>query len=582
MDKTIFQIIHDEDISTLYQPIVNLITGETMGYEALSRGPEWSQFFSPLALIEEADRHGLNYEIEYLFRKKAINNVQGLKSNQRLFINVNPKILKLDRIQKGETRRMLVKKGMNPTNIVLELTERSMISDYNAFNDILNYYKEQDYKIAIDDVGAGYSGLRTIRETQPHFIKIDMELIRNIDQDTIKEAMIKAFLNFSITTNIRIIAEGIETENELTKLIEMGVHYGQGYFLQRPQKKLNNIRSDVIDLIKSKNTSAKDMHLFKDAKDMIGPLVNPTSFALSHISCDDIKKKFDYNDFEGLTIIDDKNKPLGIVMRENLLSILSSRYGLSLYTKKKISHIMDIDFLMVDYHTTISEVSTKAMSRDKSKLYDIIVVTRQGEYYGTLSINSLLQHLITHETQIAKELNPLTRLPGNIIINRVLNDIILYNPSCATVYLDFDSFKPYNDIYGFESGDQFIKRVSEIIVRTIKNELPYNSFIGHIGGDDFIFILETSKEKALEICQEIIDKFEASKARFFSKEDFEKGYITAFDRDGIMRNHSLTTLSISGIYNNLDRFKTVEELSKHMTTLKKEAKSIEGNAIVIT
>ncbi len=582
MDKSILQIIHDEDISTLYQPIVNLITGETMGYEALSRGPEWSQFFSPVALIEEADKHGLTHELEYLFRKKAINNVHGLKANQRLFINVNPKIMNVDHIQKGETRRMLAEKGMKPTNVVLELTERSMISDYDAFNDILNYYKEQDYKIAIDDVGAGYSGLRTIRETQPHFIKIDMELIRNIDQDSIKEALINAFLNFSITTNIRLIAEGIETENELSKLIEMGVHYGQGYFLQRPGKDLTDIRPEVVELIKFKNTSAKDMHLFKDAKDMIGSLVNQSSFVVSHISCDDVKKKFEYSDFEGLTIIDEKNKPLGIVMRENLLTILSSRYGLSLYAKKKISHIMDIDFLMVDYHTTISEVSTKAMSRDKSKIYDIIVVTRHGEYYGTLSINSLLQHLITHETQIAKELNPLTRLPGNIIINRVLNDLILYKPSCAVVYLDFDSFKPYNDIYGFESGDQFIKTVSEIIVSTIKNDLPYNSFVGHIGGDDFIFVLETSKEKAMEICQDLIHKFEEVKPRFYTQEDFQKGYISAFDREGMMRNHKLTTLSVSGIYNNLARFKTVEELSKYMSSVKKEAKSIEGNAIVIT
>ncbi len=587
MKPTIEEIIMNEQIDTLYQPIVNLITGEVMGYEALSRGPVESSFYSPIDLIESANEKGLTHELEYVLLKKAIENVEGLEASQRLFINVTPRIMIVrhpeikEKEEGAEIRKIMEEKGLKPNNIVLELTERSMISDYEQFKEVLNYYKAQHYKIAIDDVGAGYSGLRTIRETQPHFIKIDMELIRDIDQDSFKEALIAAFLNFSITTNIRLIAEGIETENELSKLIEMGVHYGQGYLFQYPEKNLRRLDKDVIEGIKSKNRSNADMHLFRDAKDMIGSLINHKLYITADIDCMAAKHIIENNSVEGLTIIDEKNRPVGIIMRENLLTILSSRYGLSLYAKKPASHIMDIDLLMVDYHAPISEVSTKAMSRDRTKIYDIIVVTLEGEFYGTISINALLQHLITIETQMAKELNPLTRLPGNIIINRVLNDLILYKPACAVLYLDFDFFKPYNDIYGFESGDQFIKKVSEIIKGEIKTSLPYNSFIGHIGGDDFIFVMETSKEYAMEICERLIRTFEEVKVTFYAEEDYKKGYITAHDREGVLKEHPLVTLSISGIYNNLSHFQSVESLSRYMSDLKKQAKMIQGNSIVI-
>jgi len=580
MDHTIYNIIENEEITTLYQPIVNLITGEVMGFEALSRGPEWSTLFSPIALIEAAETNNLTDELEYLFRKKAIMNMKKLEPNQKLFININPDIMKKEHYQSGKTQKMLEASKIKTSNIVFELTERTIITDYDVFNDILNHYKHQHYKIAIDDVGAGYSGLRTIKETQPNYIKIDMELIRDIDKDSIKEALINAFLTFSITTNIQLIAEGIETESELLKLIEMGVHYGQGYFLQRPNAKIEKLRQEVVNLIVNQNVNKYDSNIFNDSKNMIGSITTDICSVKANINCSDIKKTINILNCEGLCIVEN-NKAIGIIMRDNLLSMLSSQYGLSLYGSKKISHIMDMDFLMVDYYTSISVVSKKAMARDQGKTYDIVVVTKDSEFYGTISINTLLKNLISVETQIAKELNPLTCLPGNTIINRVLNDLLIYRPQCGIIYIDFDDFKPYNDYYGFESGDRVIKCFANILQSEIKNKLPYSSFVGHIGGDDFISVLEAPQETVHEICQTLINRFQACQSSFYSQEDYQNGYIISKTRNGRVKKFSLLTISISGIYNNLSRFDNVINLSMHMSSLKKESKIIIGNAIVI-
>lgn len=580
MDKSISQIIHDEDITTLYQPIVNLITGEIMGYEALSRGPEWSRFFSPINLIQEAEKFDLAYDLEFLMRKMAFKNMNGILPTQKLFVNVNPGFIKKEHTGFGRTQEMLHGTRITSKNVVFELTERTMINDYTTFNSILEHYRKQDYKIAIDDVGAGYSGLRTIQEIEPNYIKIDMELIRDIDKDSFKEALIQAFLSFSNTTNIQLIAEGIETENELRKLIQMGVHFGQGYFLQRPQKEHIPLRESVLELIQKENSDQKELHIFSDYKAMIGSIAISSTFVNSNISCEQTKVLFENSQAEGFVIVEDK-KPIGIIMRDKLLTILSNTYGLSLYGKKKVSHIMDESILMVDYHTPLTEVSKRAMARDKQNLYDITVITRGGNYFGSVTITSLLKALLEVETQIAKELNPLTKLPGNGTIHRVLNDLVHFSKDCSIVYLDLDEFKPYNDCYGFECGDRMLQCLGEIVRESVKGIMPLNSFVGHIGGDDFLFVIEAGEEQVRESCQSIINKFTAMTKQFYNPEDLEKGFYVSTNRQGVQKKFDFVTISMAGFVGDLTRFTTIHELSKYMSSLKTEAKKISGNSILI-
>lgn len=580
MDKTILTIIQDEDITTLYQPIVNLVNAEVMGYEALSRGPEWSSLFSPILLIQEAELHGYSYELEFLMRKKAFENLFRMDPRQKLFVNVNPNFIRSDKVEQGRTLHLIEGSGLKPENIVFELTEHTMISDYDAFNEILNHYRKQKYKIAIDDVGAGYSGLRTIRETTPEYVKIDMELIRYIDKDTVKESLIVAILSFASKTGIKVIAEGIETEAELRKLMEIGVHYGQGYFLQRPQREITPLRKELVALITEINRKSREIFIFEDTKNMIGQIVDQDCFVDESASCERVKRLFEEKGSEGLCVVKD-GKPIGIVMRENLLFMLSSQYGLSLYAHKKISHVMDADFLMVEHKVSVSEASCLAMNREQAKAYEILVVIRDGEYYGTVSIHSLLKTMIRVESQYAKELNPLTNLPGNSIINRVLNDLIIYKEEACVVYLDVDHFKPYNDIYGFEAGDRLIVSLAELILEEVRKVIPFGSFIGHIGGDDFIFVAEAAYAEIQKICYNIAKGFEQLVRKAYSNEDLEKGYIIAKDRDQQIKKFELLTLSMSGIYGQINQYESVMQLSNYMSGLKKQAKSQKGNSIVI-
>lgn len=229
------EILEKKRLTMHYQPIVNLSEGTSLGYEGLTRGPKESFFHSPLHLFNFAEKQGKLYSLEKITRDLAIETSKGwLKSNEKLFINLNSNVLYDPNFTPGYTKSLLKRCMLSPENIVFEITERFAIQDFKAFKTVLNHYRNQGFQIAIDDAGAGYSSLQAIAELEPEYIKIDRSLVRDIDQSDVKKAVLEAFLMLSSKINSNIIAEGIETIKELETLISIGVEYGQGYVLAKP------------------------------------------------------------------------------------------------------------------------------------------------------------------------------------------------------------------------------------------------------------------------------------------------------------------------------------------------------------
>ncbi|WAH38094.1 EAL domain-containing protein [Alicyclobacillus dauci] len=153
----------------------------------------------------------------------------------KLFINLSPNILSDPSFHQGETRKLIREVGLEPEQIVFEITEHHAIDDYRAFLKLIDHYRGQGFQIAIDDVGAGYSGLVTLMQVKPDFVKIDMELIRGIDKDSVKQDIVGAIHHISSGFSGAVIAEGIETLEELECIQNCGVQYGQGFLLGMPK-----------------------------------------------------------------------------------------------------------------------------------------------------------------------------------------------------------------------------------------------------------------------------------------------------------------------------------------------------------
>ncbi|GMA56771.1 EAL domain-containing protein (putative c-di-GMP-specific phosphodiesterase class I) [Alicyclobacillus sacchari] len=230
---SLLQSLDESCIRSYYQPIVDLRSYEVLGFENLSRGPLGTPYESPLALFAAAEQAGCLLQVERLCRNAGIRRAR-LTLGQKLFINVSPHILLDPSFRVGETRKVLESAGLTPSQVVFEVTERQAIEDYAQFTRLLCHYREQGYQIAIDDFGAGYSGLLTLIQIKPDFVKIDKQMIDNLDEHPLKRRVVQATCEIASAFSGIVIAEGIETDKELMAAKACGVEVGQGFWFGRP------------------------------------------------------------------------------------------------------------------------------------------------------------------------------------------------------------------------------------------------------------------------------------------------------------------------------------------------------------
>ena len=147
------------------------------------------------------------------------------------------------------------------------------------------------------------------------------------------------------------------------------------------------------------------------------------------------------------------------------------------------------------------------------------------------------------------------------------------------LYFDLDNFKAYNDVYGFMKGDEIIKFTAKVILKNVHTEEYEDSFVGHIGGDDFIAIV--SKKDTENICQSIIADFDINVQRYYNEEDITKGYIEVANRRGIIEQFPLTSISIGVVEVENGKFQNVLEIAEAGASVKHLAKTIQGSTYVI-
>lgn len=228
-------IIKNELIYPVFQPIVSLKDNKIFAYEALSRIADRTIELSITELYEIARKYQRVWELEKICRKKALLKAKSKPEGIKLFLNVDGNILHEDSFKEGFTKNQINQYGLRPQDVVFEITERVEINHYQSLLSLVNHYQSQGYEIAIDDVGSGYSNLNRIVYTAPKYLKIDMELIRDIHQYKEKRAMVKALVSYCQEVNCLLIAEGVETKQEYICLKDLGVELVQGFYFGKPQ-----------------------------------------------------------------------------------------------------------------------------------------------------------------------------------------------------------------------------------------------------------------------------------------------------------------------------------------------------------
>lgn len=234
MINELIAIIGGKKLTPHFQPIVSLTQKKIMGYEALIRGPYDSPLHSPFDLFAAAENFDLSTKLEFICREITIKSYANLDIKEKLFINVSPSVLLQPKFKKGETLRLLKQFGVDPHSVIIELTEHQPTDDYELMREAVIHYRNMGFEIALDDLGAGYSGLRLWSELLPDYVKIDKHFIQKLHEDPVKMNFVKSIQNIATALNCKVIAEGIETADEFRAIEKIGIAYAQGYHFGRP------------------------------------------------------------------------------------------------------------------------------------------------------------------------------------------------------------------------------------------------------------------------------------------------------------------------------------------------------------
>ncbi len=244
----------------------------------------------------------------------------------------------------------------------------------------------------------------------------------------------------------------------------------------------------------------------------------------------------------------------------------------------------------------IIEMCQKIKQDEDNSITPIIILSSNNEHEHRLAMLKMcIAHYIKHPIDeeylyytiknilkliyINRRVSPLTGLPGNVQIQAELKKRFAAKETFAMMYLDLDNFKAYNDVYGFLKGDEIIKFTAKTILKNVHTDEYEDSFVGHIGGDDFVAII--SKTDYDRICQNIIADFDTNVLQYFTEEDSKKGYIEVENRKGIIEQFPLTSISIGVVEVEKGRFHNVLEIGEAGASVKHLAKTIQGSTYVI-
>ncbi|MDN5105817.1 EAL and GGDEF domain-containing protein [Aliarcobacter butzleri] len=559
-----------EKLDYAFQPIIYSHSGKIYAVEALLRNVnEIPGLMSIDDLFDLAFNDDYLYELDLQLREKAISKFAKIKqSNLKLFYNLDNRIIYNKNYSQGNTAKILKKYNLNKDSICFELSEKGTAIEQNALSTMLQRYKESGYKIAIDDFGIGVSGLKLLYFSEAHIIKLDRFFITNIDQDSKKKLFCSSIIEMAHIMGMQVIAEGIETAKEFYTCKDIGADFIQGYLVQKPTTnidKIEKIYKNIYSLIsEDKRASQKNFIDEKFIENILSLNVNTSLYDLFLHFKENTKSHF-------VPITDEFGNFLGIIYESDIKKISYSQYGLSLAQNRTFSSTL-LKYIKPALSVEISWGIDKIL-----EIYNLnsnnslgIFITSSDKYIGFINLNSLLTLSYKRNIEIATNQNPLTKLPGNNQIEKFIDKSFKKNQKDIThiIYFDFNDFKPFNDIYGFRQGDRAILIFSELL----QKRYPKDSFIAHIGGDDFFVGLKNKdKEDVFELTSNVQDEFRNSAKNIYSKEDKKNGFIISKDRFNEKRRFEL--LSVSAAIIEINSKSDISNFDNTLNIVKKASKN---------
>ena len=566
-------IIRERRLQAVFQPIVDLDSGSIYGYEGLIRGPSNSPLHSPVSLFDQAERCQLTVMLDQCCRQVTMERFVELGLSGFLFLNICPATLLAPEHREGETLAFLRALGLSADRIIIEVTETTPSSCYTSLRHATEHYRGHGFRIALDDLGEGFSNLRLWSELRPDFVKLDKHFVQQLHLDPLKEQFVRSMVDIARQSGAQLVAEGIETVAELRTLQRLGVRYGQGYLLARPHPvPALDLHVHVDGVVWSGGRPHQPWQSRAVARD----LLQEVPFLAPDLPNEAAYQIFARDPARFAIPVVEHGVPIGLLRRHHLLESFAKPFNRELYGKKPCTMMMDKQPLIVNADINVHELSALVVASEQRYLVDGFIITEQGHYLGMGTGFALMRKMTELQISAARYANPLTGLPGNVPLSEAIDRLLEAQLPFVVAYVDLDNFKPFNDLYGYAAGDEMIRLVGRLLVESAD---PDRDFVGHIGGDDFALLLQSMDwEPRL---QTLLRDFDAAVRNYFDPAHQQAGGFEVAGRNGELMFFPLSSLSIGVVRVGPGQYHSHYEIGSATADAKKQAKKQAGSSLFV-
>lgn len=575
--RSLQDLLDHRDLQAWFQPVLDLRSGVIVGYEGLIRGPADSPLHAPARLFGEAERLGLVAEAETLARLIVIQQFAELSLPGRLFLNVSPASLTHQDPRNGKTAQMLESVGLAPQQVVIELTENTPFFEVDGITEALQHFRSAGFAIAIDDLGAGFSSLRLWSELLPEYVKIDMHFVQGVHRDPVKYNFLRSVQELAGRCGTSIIAEGIEYDEDLLTVRELGIAYGQGYLIGRPAAAPARSVPERVRPLLNMNRSAPASDSLKLSRQVTAEKLLIQAVPVEASTDNDrVFELFEKHAGQHAVAVVVDGEPIALINRNQFIDGFARPYRRELYGRKSCMRFADRMPLIVDKNMTIRELSKTLVDAESRHLSEGFIITDNGHYIGLGTGQNLVREITHMQLESARYANPLTLLPGNVPIDETTERLAHNNTRFIACYGDLDSFKPFNDSYGYRRGDEMILLTARVLGEACDGDLD---FIGHIGGDDFMLLMQSNDWEAR--IRRALAEFDRLAVPLFDPADRAAGGFMGTDRQGNPVCFPLTTLSVGAVVIEPGSLRSHIEVAERAVEAKKQAKLISGSSLFV-
>ena len=573
------RLLMDRLLAPVFQPIVSMRDGSIYAHEALIRGPRGMPLHTPDALLAAARKEGLLLDFEIACVAVALEQWSALKQPGRLFVNLSASaLLQVIRDRSAEALgRSIRKLGLQPRMLVIEITEHEHVADMPALVEAVAQVHAAGVMLALDDFGDGRSSLRLWSELQPDIVKIDKYFTAQLSRHAKKLQTLRALMQIAEVFGTTLVAEGIETADDLRVVRDLGLNLGQGYFMGRPQAQPREhidaqaaevLRDQRVSVMPSLRTASVAGRL-REIHTRRAPTVG------SQTLHDDVAVLFELHaDLHALAIVDD-GLPIGLIDRRQFMERYAKRYFKELYGAKPCVTFANLSPRLIERDHDTEDLIGILTSQDQRYLTEGFIVTENGRYVGLGTGDQLVRTVTESRIEAARHANPLTFLPGNIPITEHIERLLTSGGEFVACYGDLNNFKPFNDHYGYWRGDEMIRLMAKFSVSHCDAQ---RDFVGHVGGDDFILLFQSDDWE--QRCERLVESFNEQAASLYDEAGRTLGGIEAEDRHGVMRFFPFTSLSIGAVRVRKGQFRTAELVANAAAAAKHGAKAANAGLFV--